>query len=271
MRLFPLFSYLFKKSRIYYLLTIIFLGPVLFSACRTPKMGTYFKTVTKDTTYTGFVTNDFESKIQKKDVLVITVSSMSRDMDERFNAAAAVASTVTQGATPGYLVNDQGNITIHFIGVVPAEGLTRKELKEKIEKALLPYMKDPIITVQYLNHKVTILGEVTKPQVFNMPEEQLSLIDVIANSGDLKENADRKKIMIVREIKNEKQVKYVNLEDHSIFSSTWYYVQPNDIVYVLPDSKKYVKEENRKKFQTTLSLVASFASLLITIINVILR
>ncbi|MFT3908115.1 MAG: polysaccharide biosynthesis/export family protein [Ferruginibacter sp.] len=271
MRLFPLFSYLLKKSGIYCLLAIIFLGLAVMSSCRISRSATYFKTLVKDTTLTGFISNDFESKIQKKDVLGITVSSMSKEMDEKFNAAALVVNQSAQSALPGYLVNEQGSITVHFLGAIPAEGLTRKELKEKLEKSLLPYLKDPIITVQYLNHKVTVLGEVTKPQVLNMPEEQLSLIDVIVSSGDVKEQADRKKIMIVRESKNEKIVKYVNLEDNSIFSSPWYYIQPNDIVYVMPDNKRYVKEEKRKRIQTTLSLVASLASLAITIVNYILR
>ncbi len=267
------------QSRLYYFLPkpvsilILIIGvSVLFlmDSCVATKTGSYFKTLTMDTTLQGFVTNDFESKIQKKDVLGITVSSMNKDLDDKFNAAGLVINT-TQTSPAGYHVNDKGEINVHYAGVMPAAGLTRKELKLKLEQTLLPFLKEPIITVQYLNHKVTILGEVERPQVLNMPEEQLSLIDAIVLSGDVKENAKRNSIMIIREEKDTKTIKHLNLEDHSIFSSPWYYIQPNDIVYVLPDAEKYAKEEKRRKFQTNLSLAASLVSLAVIILNLILR
>ena len=242
----------------------------ILTSCAGSKSTVYFKNINKDTTLKGFVANDFESLIQKKDILGLTVSSMSKELDDRFNAAALVSGPI-QSSIPGYLVNDQGMITVHYAGSLIAAGLTRKELKEKLEISLLPYLKDPIVTVQYLNHKVTVLGEVNRPQVINLPEEQVSLIDVIVSSGDVKESGSRSKIMIIREEKNQKIIKYVNLEDDSIFSSSWYYLKPNDIVYVLPDAEKYVKEEKRKKLQTTLSLIASMASLVVIVLSVILR
>jgi polysaccharide export outer membrane protein len=269
MRPLPLFAFLSKRIPGFYQLILVFCGAALFSSCIVSKTTSYFKTLNKDTTIQGFITNDFESKIQKKDVLGITVSSMNKLMDESFNLTG---SAIAGGqSAPGYLVNEKGEITLHYLGTITAAGLTRKELKQKIEQGLLPFMKEPIAGVQYLNHKVTILGEITRPQVINMPEEQMSIIDVIVNSGDVKENASRKNIMVIREEKDTKKVKYINLEDHSIFTSPWYYVQPNDIVYVLPDTEKYMKEEKRRNMQTTFSLVASVVSLVAVILNFIIR
>jgi polysaccharide biosynthesis/export protein len=256
--------------RIMYLLAGMLVGISMLSSCVTTKTGAYFKTLTKDTVLQGFVTNDFESKIQKKDVLGIAVTSMNKEIDDRFNTLGTVLNT-QQITQTGYLVSEKGSVLLHYLGEVPVEGLTRKELKEKLEQLLLPFMKEPIVSVQYLNHKVTILGEVGKPQVMNMPEEQMSLIDLIVSSGDVKENAKRSMVMVIREEKNTKKVKYLNLEDNSIFTSPWYYVQPNDIVYVLPDNEKYIKAERRQKLQSTISLVASLASLVVILLNVILR
>lgn len=270
MRLFSFFFYYDSgETRTIPFLIFGLLGIIWFTSCGTIKNSAYFKTLKKDTTLQGFVKNDFVLKIQKKDILGITVSSLSKDMDEQFNAVSLVSNQAEP--QPGYLVNERGQINLHFIGTVTAEGSTRQGLKNKIEEALLPYMKEPIILIKYLNHKVTVLGEVASPQVINMPEEQLSLIDLIVKSGDVKENANRADIMIIREEENEKKVKHVNLEDQSIFTSSWYYVLPNDIIYVLPDNERYVKEEKRKKIQTTLSLVASLASLVVILLNVILR
>ena len=100
-----------------------------------------------------------------------------------------------------------------------------------------------------------------------MPEEQLSLIDVLVLSGDVKEDSRRNDIMIIRETGNEKKVKHVNLEDHSIFTSPWYYVQPNDIVIVSPNFERRDKEARRARLQTNVSIIVSTVSLLLIVIN----
>ena len=273
MRLFSLFFRNQKVSHLPGFLGGILLGILMLSSCKVSKNSYYFKTLAKDTTINDFVTNNFESKIQKKDVLAITVSSLSSEMDEQFNGGALARSgDVNPSQAPkGYLVNEQGTILIHYLGNVAAEGLTRRQLQDKLQKELLPYMKEPIVTVQYLNHKVTILGEVGRPQVLNMPEEQISLLDVLVVSGDMRETGNKKDVMVIREVNNTKNIKHLNLEDHSIFSSPYYYVQPNDIVYVLPDNEKYQKDEKRAKLQTTLSIVAVSFSLLVTLLNILLR
>ena len=132
-------------------------------------------------------------------------------------------------------------------------------------------MKDPIVQVSFLNHKVTILGEVNKPQVLSLPEEQISLIDALVLSGDVTPNAKRSAITVIREEGNTKKVKHVNLEDNSLFSSPWYYVKPNDIILVSADNEKYVKEEKRRKLQTNLSLAASGITLLIIILDRVVK
>jgi polysaccharide export outer membrane protein len=239
---------------------------LLLFSCGTSKQAFYFKTLQKkDTTIKNFVTSDFESKIVKGDKLGIEVTSLSPEEDKLFNQAA---SATTSG---GFLVRQDGTVLLHRLGYTPVEGLTRKELALKLQTDLLPYMKDPIVNVNYLNHKVTVLGEIAKPQVIPMTEEPMNIIDVLVQSGDVTPNAKRDNIMIIRGEGNDKKVKHINLEDHSIFTSPWYYVQPNDIVYVFPDTKKALKEENRKKIQTTLSLVASGISLVIIILSRVIK
>jgi polysaccharide export outer membrane protein len=242
-----------------------------FSSCKVTQQTQYFKTLSKDTTLTGFVSNDFESKIRKGDRLAITVSSLSPTEDALFNGGAAAAVSEGNTSSGGHTVMQDGTVELHRLGKVPAEGLTRKQLAQKLQQDLLPYLKEPIASVTYLNHKVTILGEVAKPQVLNLPEEQISVIDALVLSGDVTVNAKRTNILIIRDNGTEKKIKHINLEDHSIFSSPWFYVQPDDIVMVSPDNERYVKEENRRKLQTTLSLVASGVSLLIIILDRVIK
>jgi polysaccharide export outer membrane protein len=132
-------------------------------------------------------------------------------------------------------------------------------------------MKDPIVNVGYLNHKVTVMGAVGGPQVMNMPEEQMSIIEVLIKSGDIAKEGLKDKVMIIREEGSDKKVKLLNLEDASVFTSPWFYVKPNDIVFVPQDYDKLDKAEKRANLQTTVSLVLSSVSFLILIIDRIFR
>jgi polysaccharide biosynthesis/export protein len=250
-------------------LLVFILGviPFLLSSCKVTQPSVYFKTLQKDTTLSGFITNDFESKIIKGDKLSITVSSINPSEDLIFNASM----DGVKNNSLGYTVQANGTVQIHRLGSITAEGLTRKELAKKIENGLAAYSKEPIVQVNYLNHKLTIMGEVSKPQVLNMPEEQISMIDALVLSGDVTPSAKKSSITVIREEGNEKKVKHINLEDHSIFSSPWYYAKPNDIIIVAADTEKFVKEENRRKLQTNISLVASVVSLVIIILSQVFK
>jgi len=238
------------------------------SSCRLTKESVYLKTLTKDTTITGLVSNDFESKIQKGDQLSIMVTSLSSAEDEQFNKAAAVSSSP---AMNGFLVYPDGKVLLHRLGRYTADGLTRRQLATALEKDLLPFMKDPIVNVGYLNHKVTIIGEVGQSQVLALPEEQMNIFDVLVKSGDISEKGMKDKVMIIREEGNTKTVKHLNLEDHAIFTSPWYYIKPNDIILVKADFSKVQKEERRRQLQTNMALVASGLSLFIIIVDRIIR
>jgi polysaccharide export outer membrane protein len=150
-------------------------------------------------------------------------------------------------------------------------GLSRRELAAKLEKDLLPYMKEPIVNVNYLNHKVTVIGAVGKSQVLTMPEEQLNIFEVLVSSGDISENGLKDKVILIREEDDKKIVKHINLEDHSIFTSPWYYVRPNDIVLVNSDYKKTEKSEKRFQLQSTIGLITATASFLLFIIDRIFK
>jgi polysaccharide biosynthesis/export protein len=262
-----------NKGFYIFLIPLLMLLVAVGSSCGTIKQSSYFKTLQqKDTTIKGFVNDHFESKIIVGDKLSITVTSLSQLEDGLFNSGAGMGDI--KGATasaPGYTVQADGTVLLHRLGNVQVVGYTRKELTKYLQKSLLPFLKEPIVQVNYLNHKVTILGDVNTPQVLNMPEEQISLIDALVLSGDVTINGRRDNITIIRENGNEKQVKHVNLEDHSIFTSPWYYIKPNDIILVASDEQKFIKNEKRLKLQGTLSLIASGVSLLIIVLSQVFK
>jgi len=238
-------------------------GWILFFASCAPSIETrYFKTLTKDTTISAYITPGLDTRIRKDDILGINISSISHAEDDLFNV------TPTPGVEkPGYPLDKDGNIHLHRIGTIHAEGLTRKELATQIKKDLEPYLTDAIVSVYYLNRKVTVAGEITSPKVLPMPEDQMTLIDALVNCGDFKITSLRTDLLIIRDSSDKKVVKHVNMEDHAILNSPWFYLQPNDIVIVNPDTRKAEREDRRTRFQANWALITSGVSLILIVLS----
>jgi polysaccharide export outer membrane protein len=260
------------KTGFFYTVMLIILAGITFSSCAPSKNAYYFKTVPRDTSINSMVNRVAETRIVKNDLLSINFSSLNPGEDVIYNSAAGGASATGAGGSGGggYLVDAQGNIQLHKLGLIHAEGMTRAELKNKIQKDIEPYLKDPVVTVRYLNHRVSVLGEVSSPGVVQMPEERLSVLEVLSVSGDVTSSAKRNNILIIRDTSTGKQLKRINLEDHSIFTSEWYYLQTGDIVYVEPNEKK-LNEEKRTKTQQMVGLILSGISLGLIILDRVVK
>jgi polysaccharide biosynthesis/export protein len=234
--------------------SIFLLLPVFFS-CSVSKPTYYFKDIKRDTVInTAGAVKTGELKIKSGDILGVSFSSLSREEDEIFNKPAVVS--LAGSPTLGFPVDKEGNIYLHKLGKVKAEGMTRNELKIYLEKQLQPFLKDPVVTVSFSNHFVTVIGEVGKPQLLNMPDESISILDVLAQTGNVNPIAQMNNLMVVREKdQTSKEFKHINLEDQSIFTSSWYYLQPNDIVVVNPDEKRVIQKERRDRYQQTASII----------------
>ncbi len=249
---------------------IIFLSAALFTSCAISKPTYPFKDITRDTVIKSNTNIDTELKIQKNDLLSLAISSLNPVEDQFFNSAMGKELTTTSGGVEGgYLVSVDGNIYLHKLGKVYVQGMTRAELKIKLEKDLLPYLKDPIVTVSFANHFVTVMGDVGKSQVLNMPNEKISLIDVIALSSNVTEKGTYKNMLVIREMPGSREFKHINLEDQSIFSSPFYYLQPKDILVINPYVEKMYTEQSEKRNQQVLSNVLSVASIIVIILSLI--
>lgn len=238
------------------------------SSCTPVKHSYYFKGLEKDTVISGFIPDTYESKVKKNDILAIHVTSLSANEDLLFNQSAIGGASAQM---PGYIVDNDGTVLFHRLGKVKVEGMTRREVELMLQKDLLPYMKDPIVNVNYINHKVTIIGAVGSPKIVDMPREQISLIDILVLSGDINETGRRDNVVIIRENEDQKVVKHVNLEDLSLFTSPFYYVQPNDIIYVLPDTEKRSKEARRELLQRNIGFVTAGVTFIFLIVDRVTR
>lgn len=245
---------------------VIFSG--LLNSCAPAKNVVYFQNLQKDTTLHSFVDSNLELKIRKNDLLYIGIISPDPESTPWFNGIQSMSSSAAAGAntgisTSGFLVDKNGDITMYKLGTLHVEGLTRTELKQQLQKDVEPYLKDAAITIRFLNNRVTMLGELAKPGIITLPNEQIPLLEAIAISGDVTLTGRRDNILVIRDTEKGKQFKRVNLTDHSIFKSPFYYLKPDDIVYVEPTS---VKIKSASQTPQTVSYVLSAASILITII-----
>ena len=232
------------KSLLPQLLTLSIFVILFGSSCINTKNVTYFDNV-EDTSFISKL-DAFETPIQSNDILSISITSLSPEASAIFNttntAATSTANVSPNGLSPtsGYLVGTDGNIQLPILGPMKAAGLTKLQLKDYITKAILDkkLLIDPIVTVRLLNFKVTVLGEVLHPTVVTAPNEKISLLEALGLAGDLTIYGKRENVLLIREINGKKQVRRINLTSRNFFVSPYYYLQPNDVVYVEPNKAK---------------------------------
>jgi polysaccharide export outer membrane protein len=189
-----------------------------------------------------------ESIIQKNDILGIVVTDLNPKASEMFNPGTSengAGNKAGDEASRGYLVDADGNIHFPLLGLIKAEGLTKTELRENIRNLTLEkkLLLDPIVSIRFLNFRVTVLGEVGKPTVIPIPNEKISLLEALGLAGDLTIYGNRTNVMVIREDvlpgkKEQRSIARVNLNSSELFTSPYYYLQSNDIVYVEPNKAK---------------------------------
>ena len=205
--------------------------------------------------------DNLEPIIQKNDLLSITVSSPNPAATQIFNPSNPGASQAG-----GYLVNQDGFIEFPLLGQVRAAGLTKKQFKEEIAKTIVQkqLLIDPVVTVRYINFKVTVLGEVAKPTVINVSDEKISLLEALGLAGDMTVYARRDNVLVIREDEGKRVTKRLNLNSRELFTSPYYYLKSNDVVYVEPDKQKVATmATTRQQWIPIVVSTVSLASLII--------
>jgi len=210
--------------------------------------------------------------IHNNDLLSISVSTLSTQASAVFNSpnTTGTASTSSAGNTvqaSGYLVNSDGYIKFPFLGAVKASGLSEQQLEDTITHALISkqFAIEPIVTIRHLNFKVTVLGEVNHPAVLTVTSERISFLEAIGLAGDLTIYAKRDNVLLIREESNKKIVRRINLNSSSLFTSPYYYLKSNDVIYVEPNKAK-VASAGRNQYLVPILLSAlSFAAILVQV------
>ncbi len=255
-------------------LSILICSIFVLSSCVSRKEITYFQPVDENTDSTVTeIANTYIPRIQEGDILSIAVSSISKEANEMFNPypAASVnamyqsAGTIAPAPAIGFLVDKSGNIQLPMVGSLYVKGMTITEATNKITAELEKYLKSPTVNIYIANYKVSVLGEVARPAVYTIPNEIMTLPQAIAFAGDLTVYGRRDNILIIREENGKRIFTRVDLRNRDIFDSDYYYLRPNDIVYV--EAKKS-KAMGTDQLYLLTPIVMSTLTLVLTLVNV---
>ena len=225
-----------KQSMGFYLFTLL-----LLTSCISTKKVNYFEN--KYEINTVLSKTLYDAKIMPKDILQIQVFSMTPEAAAPFNllkltGSSTTTSTTGQGTIYDYLVDNDGNIEYPVLGTIHLGGLGKTEAEQFIKSKIQPYLAENeniVVHVRMMNYKYAVLGSVGKPGVFTTQNEKVSILEAIAQAGDLKTFAYRDRIFLIREnADGQKEFHQLDINDANIIASPYYYLQQNDVIYVEP-------------------------------------
>ena len=255
---------------------VLFAGLFMLSSCATVKDIAYFhnKVVNqpeKIDKHAGIV-------IQPKDMLSIVVSSRNPELVTMFNLPVvsyqAGSEIVAGGGAQrilGYVVDNAGCIDFPVLGPLEVAGMTRWELAEMIKTKLIKggLLTDAVVTVEFMNFKVSVLGEVNAPGTYTIEGDKVTVLQAISLARDLTIFGMRENVSVIRERDGERTIYQINLCDVNLFKSPAYYLQQNDIIYVEPNKEKARQSTTDDKTLRMTSIFVSGGSLVVSVATLV--
>ena len=250
------------------------------TACKTSEKINYIQDVEPG------VTQPIESRqsiiIQPKDMLSIIVSTKDPELAAMFNmsvqanrAGVPVESYKSNQYLSGYVVDNNGDIDFPVLGKIHAAGLSRWALQEKIVRELTErdLLKDMVVTVEFMNFKVSVLGEVKNPGTYSIEGDKVTILEAIAMAGDLTIYGLRDEVYVIREENGERQNFKLDLRSKDIFNSPAYYLRQNDIIYVQPNEvragQSTINQNSVRSISLWLSITSLLTSISILVVNLV--
>lgn len=262
-----------KLKIVSFLLITLFLG-----ACSVPKDVAYFQGI-DDLTKEQLSQNtlQYETRIKPDDLLSIAVTATDPTVVTAFNPPAAAFAA--QGEEPihatqsmyTYLVDGNGEITFPVLGRLKLGGMSKREAVQFLQAKISEYVSEPLVDIRILNYKVTILGDVVRPGTITLKNDRVSILDALGLAGDMNVTANRKNVMLIRETNGVKEYARIDFTDTSIFSSPYYFLQQNDVIYVEPNDAKKKNARFSQAEQFNISVLSTILSAISVISLVITR
>lgn len=253
------------------LLLVLFCAP----SCVTQKQMTYLQDA--DSAVMDSINAHYKSQteltIRQGDALTIFVSALDQEAVVPYNlpavtfAAPGSTSVQTTPMLQYYTVDEAGEITFPVLGKIHVEGLKRTEAEELIKSRLSQQVMDPIVQVNFIGAKISVLGEVNRPGPVAITHGRLTILDALASAGDLTPYGRRDNVLVSREVNGKVEVARLNLRKADLYTSPYFYLQQNDVVYVSPNKVRAVNSANTGLWLSILSTALSAATVIVTVVK----
>lgn len=242
---------------------------ILSSSCISNKRVVYFPDRNFNASTLTAVKNKPEVyRLQPRDVLSVQVKALDTESASFFNFNSREgAFNINQASMylSGYSVDEDGLIELPQIGAIKVGGLTVNETQREIQEKVAVYLNNATILVKLVSFKITVLGEVKNPGYFSIYNDQATLLEGLGMAGDLTDFGNRENITLIRQTKDGSGAVLIDLKDPKFLSSQYYYLQPNDVIYVQPLKAKNARANLSSL--TAVSLLFSAASTAILVLN----
>lgn len=257
----------------------ILVGRLLFillaglTGCVSPKNIVYFQ---ESASLNNTIQNAdvYVPRIKPGDVLSIQVNSLNPEATVYFNPYApmqnatgrALPQSNTNGLPEmtGYLVSESGDIELPLIGQISVGERTVSEITALIKQKLQPFLKEPTVNVRNQNFRISVLGEVARPALFTIPNNQITLIEALSLAGDATIYGRRDNVLIVREENGRKTFARIDLTQREFFRSPYYYLHPNDVVYVEPGKARVANADRLYQIMPSILGALSVIAIILT-------
>ena len=243
---------------------------VMLEGCTSARKLSYFRgDAAKDDTIA--IPKPYLPTIKKGDVLSVQVSSLNAEASGFFNPVSmAVTSTPTTG-TPnplapntGYLVAEDGTIKLPLVGKVAVTDLTTGQVSDLVGDRLKTYLKEPSVNVRNLNFRISVLGEVSRPSLFTISNERITIPEALGLAGDLTIFGRRDNVLIIREEGQKRVFARLDLTRRDAFRSDYYSLHPNDIVYVEPGKARVTSVDRAYQLAPIITGILSLVAIIAT-------
>ncbi|MDP9048883.1 MAG: polysaccharide export protein [Bacteroidota bacterium] len=245
---------------------------VILSSCQAYKDVPYYQNLDRSRTFEEAITNYSPLKIQPGDIIGINVSTTTPDGAAMFSSSlnrpmGNNSETLTTNPVYGYHVDPNGIIQLPYIGEMKVLGLTTDELAKQLSAGLATYLTKPIVNVRIINFKISVMGDVLRPDVYTVANQHININEALSMAGDLNITAKRKNVLLIREQEGKRQYFTIDLTRKDLFNSQYYYLKNNDILYIEPDRTKYDTVDRSYRTSTlAISAVSALTSIVVSLL-----
>ncbi|MBR1808663.1 MAG: polysaccharide biosynthesis/export family protein [Paludibacteraceae bacterium] len=260
-----------KNQYILFVIAVI----LLMSSCIAQRKMTYFNKL--DSAAADSVNQKYtpaaEPVIKVADKLIITVNAIDPEAVLPFSllAISSVRPASDEASLTAkyqyYTVDTDGNIDYPLLGKIHLAGLTRKEAIALLEEKISASVNNPQVTLNFINYSVSVLGEVNHPGRFEVPAERTSVLDALALAGDMTVYGKRNSVLLTRENNGKLEFVRLNLNSPDVFTSPYFYLQQNDVLYVEPNNARAVSSQNLPLYLSMVTTLASMATVIVSVVN----